>query len=102
MIQGKHPSIQVSRDRAAGAVYVDNFAVVSTSKSQCNDLLSRCTKALEKNGLVVHEVTDASSSCEFVGMELRDNRISVKRSRLWKLKYALECLLARGKCSGLL
>ena len=48
---------------------------------------------LQKLGLTVHEVSVASTSGEFIGLEFSHNSFSVKRARLWRLRFALDRLL---------
>eukprot|EP00972_Heterocapsa_arctica_P084616 12463892-Heterocapsa_arctica.AAC.1 len=42
----------------------------------------------------------ASRNAEFVGLELRDGVWAVKAKRMWRLRRALQAVLARGRISG--
>ena len=59
---------------------------------------------LEAQGLVVHEEEAASSKSEFVGLSIDGDRgiISIKTSRLFRLREAIHELLRRNHSSGVL
>ena len=84
----------------AGATYVDNVAILSCDPQAANDTLEQLTAALRAAGLTVHEIEPARNAATFIGLELRDNCVSIKPERLWRLLAATRCLLRRGRCSG--
>ena len=62
--------------------------------------LGKINAVLERKGLVTHEITSASTSNEFVGLEFKGNRVSIKRRRLWRIKFAIDTVLRRKFLSG--
>ena len=88
------------RDDLTGAVYVDNFAVFGANPSKINACLRSIIKRFDQLGIPIHEVSDASTRGEFLGLELDDGIFTIKKRRLWKLKYAIETILQRRRASG--
>ena len=88
----------------AAAGYVDNVLVVGTSPEDVNLRLGKVIKVLETQGLVVHEKEVASSKSEFVGLSIDGDRgiISIKTSRLFRLRDAIHELLRRNHSTGVL
>ena len=75
-----------ARSDAAGAVYVDNFAVLSTDPDIANQKLDTIVKAFRGLGFVCHELAQATTEGEFVGLSISKNAVSTKRSRIWRLQ----------------
>ena len=88
--------------KAAGAVYVDNFAVLtySTCQQYADQKILEAKTAMIKLGLIAHEMEPAATTAEFVGLGLRDGVWSVRPKRMWRLRRALQAVLARGFISG--
>ncbi|CAK0897757.1 unnamed protein product, partial [Prorocentrum cordatum] len=85
----------------ASAAYVDNFLTLGQDPGAVASRLYNVVKLLRGLGLVVHELEGASRDREFLGMSLRDGRyLSVKSRNVWRLRYALDDLLARPRVSG--
>ena len=99
-IRDKHtcPALQKQTDTLS-ATYVDNFAVFGLDPKLVDHQLNLIVKEFDKLGIATHENTAASSNTAFVGLQFHDCCVSIKNSRLTKLKYALDELLARSKCS---
>ena len=93
-------SRQPSCFKAAGAVYVDNFAVLSTCQKYADQKILEAKGAMIKLGLVAHEMEPAATTAEFVGLGLRNGVWSVRPKRMWRLRRALQAVLARGFISG--
>eukprot|EP00973_Karenia_brevis_P069170 9616963-Karenia_brevis.AAC.1 len=51
-------------------------------------------------GFLVHEITPASKTVEFLGLELHESRFRVKAKRMWRLRRAWELIITRKHCSG--
>ena len=93
-------SRQLIRLKAAGAVYVDNFAVLSACQKYADQKILEAKAAMIKLGLLVHGMELAATTAEFVGLGLRDGVWSVRPKRMWRLRRALQAVLARGFMSG--
>eukprot|EP00971_Amphidinium_carterae_P169138 3350663-Amphidinium_carterae.1 len=57
------------------AVYVDNVLVFGTNSEMVTSGINKISSALNKEGLVVHGPEPASSSSEFLGLALKDNKL---------------------------
>ncbi|CAK0866856.1 unnamed protein product [Prorocentrum cordatum] len=85
------------------AAYVDNFVTLGKSARCVNDRLQYISQRLQSLGLAVHELQPASEDAEFLGLTLRRGReLSVRHKNISRLRYALEEILKRGRCSGAL
>ena len=101
LVKDKFPGIVLkNHSDIAGAAYVDNYGIFGLSKELVNQHRCQISTKLKDIGLSVHEEEDASTSGEFVGLELRNNRISIKVKRIWRIRLALQQILARGFISG--
>ncbi|CAK0804096.1 unnamed protein product, partial [Prorocentrum cordatum] len=87
--------------QAAVAGYVDNYVAVSSVEAEAGRALASVTAELEGVGLRVHTPEQAADSCSFLGMELRRGRwLTINGRTAWRLRYAIEELLRRGRASG--
>ncbi|CAK0817142.1 unnamed protein product [Prorocentrum cordatum] len=85
----------------AAAGYVDNYLSVGAGEGRVDQALDRIAGALEPAGLRVHAPERAAESCSFLGMELRRGRwLAIKGRSVWRLRFAIEELLRRGRASG--
>ena len=107
---------QLIQDQTAGRVvspgvdgvcgYVDNFGVSSTSLESSLQGVNRTSAFLRGKGLRVHDAEGATSLSsqtivDFIGLSFGfECRLSIKPSRLWKLKQAIDELSSRKSISG--
>jgi len=84
----------------AGAAYVDNFAVFGLNKFAVDSQLDALVDGFGKLGLPVHEITPAATHSHFVGLDIDRGIVSLKPSRLWKLRMAVRAVLRRRAISG--
>ena len=84
----------------AGAAYVDNFAVFGLNKTAVDSQLDALVDGFGKLGLPVHEITPAATHSQFVGLDIDRGIVSLKPSRLWKLRVAVRAMLRRRAISG--
>ena len=84
----------------ATATYVDNFAVFGKDPVCVNRILKKIIAEFDLMKVPIHEQTDAVTKGEFVGLAFDNGKICIKKSRLWKLTYALEEVIARKHASG--
>ena len=86
----------------AVAGYVDNFGVFGCSKEHVDSGLRKISKTLRDWGLTVHEEEEASLKADFIGMHFNGETgyLSIKPSRLIKIKAGIDDLLRRQFCSG--
>ena len=83
LVKDKTPGIVLKEPSSvAGAAYVDNYGVFGLSKKLVNEYRLQISSNLKAIGLSVHEEEGASTSDEFVGLELQNNRISIKVKRI--------------------
>ena len=77
------------------AVYVDNFAAVSTKTTEATGTVQSAKNVLEALRLGCHEVQPASSSAELTGLKFDGSRFEVRTSskRVWRLRYAIELIV---------
>ncbi len=103
IIQDRHVTpklLEGGPNLAAG--YVDNFVVLGTDLAAVRDERDRISAYLRRLGFLVHEENEASGDAEVLGLQFcsKTKTISVKKSRVWRLRAALLELLRRGACSG--
>ena len=79
----------------AGAAYVENLAVFGLNKIAVDSQLDALVNGFGKLGLPVHEITPASTHSHFVGLDIDRGIVSLKLSRLWKLRMAVRAVLRR-------
>ena len=86
----------------AVAGYVDNFGVFGCDKTAVNSGLAAISKTLRDWGLSVHEEEEASTSGSFVGLHFNgiSGFMSIKPSRIVKIKSGIDDLLRRQFCTG--
>ena len=84
----------------ACAVYVDNIGIGGLDTQTVNSTLKHIEKDFNSLGLGTHEQAQACTTTEFIGLHIDRGHISIKRKRLWRLKFAIECVLYRGACTG--
>ena len=84
----------------AGAAYVDNFAVFGLNKIAADSQLDALVDGFGKLGLPVHEITPAATHSHFVGLDIDRGIVSLKPSRLRKLRMAVRAVLRRRAISG--
>jgi hypothetical protein len=99
----KHPKDLKAPAHAAtliGAAYGDIFLVEGLDPVEVNNANGRIQNRLTQAGLLVHEIEEASTSSEFIGLAFDHGKVSVRPKKFWKVKLALEGLLKRGQCSG--
>lgn len=96
-----HPHGHVSHSCAA-AGYVDNFAVIGLDRVEVDRKLSLISERLRSLGLTVHEEEAAVKTCDFVGLHFngQTGHISIKPSRILKLRAAIHQLLDMQVCNG--
>eukprot|EP00971_Amphidinium_carterae_P310392 6168034-Amphidinium_carterae.1 len=77
--------------------YVDNLTVLSTSESEANSILERCTKALGASGFKVHEIEPATTSCAILGywVDGEKGTVEVKPERLAHIVFGWSWLANR-------
>lgn len=81
----------------AVAAYVDNLGVLKSADRQVVDEgLQRIIATLRGWGLLVHEIEPASQRADFVGR----GTVSIKKTRINRIKFAIDELLERQVCSG--
>ena len=80
--------------------YVDNYAVFGANKQAVNSCSMNISKAFIDLGLQVHEQVSATNDGEFIGLRLHRNHLSVKPSRIWKVRFALMKLVNFRRVSG--
>ena len=103
IVGDKRPSVRLhTTSHIAAAGYVDNFAVIGSSPELVNQGLQRISSILRSRGLTVHEEEAAQSEADFVGLHFSGNKgyLSLKSSRICKLKCAIDELLSQQFCSG--
>lgn len=84
------------------AGYVDNFGVFGSSKQHVDQGLRRISETLRGRGLTVHEDEEASLTGDFVSLHFNGatGYVSIKPSRLIKIKAGIDDLLRRQFCTG--
>ena len=101
VIEDRRGGIVLSKSLpTAGAAYVDNFAVFGLYSNSVDSELNALVDDFGKLGLPVHEITPASMHSNFVGLDINRGTVSLKPSRLWKLRQAVRAVLRRRAISG--
>ena len=103
IIGDKRESVTLKEfDDLAVAAYVDNFGVFGSSSKAVDAGLDKIIQTLRAWGLQVHEIEPASLKADFVGLSFDGQRgtVSIKSSRINKIKFAIDELLERQFCSG--
>lgn len=88
----------VMNDKGSTAVaaYVDNFGVLGADRQVVDEGLQKIIATLRGWGLLVHEIEPASQRADFVGR----GTVSIKKTRINRIKFAIDELLERQVCSG--
>lgn len=84
----------------AAAVYVDNIAVFACSEHRCRERMAAVVARLQGLGLPIHEEAQPSREGVFIGWKLCNNIWSIKSSRMWRLRWAIEEVLRRGRANS--
>lgn len=103
IVGDKRNPVQIENsDQIAVAGYVDNFGAFGVSADAVNAGLRAIAKQLREWGLSVHEEVEAQSTGEFVGLYFDGNsgHMSIKQSRIAKIRAGIHDLLNRQFCSG--
>ncbi len=101
LIRDRHPGQVVDSEiDCIGCTYVDNCGVLSCSALAANRALSAANASLEQTGLIVHEVQSAATVQDIVDLFLKGNRLSIIRSRIWRIRLSLQYILHRDCASG--
>ena len=101
MHDGEVPVVLRSdKDLALGA-YLDNYLVVGYNAEAVASASDAIAAVLRQQGMVVHEVTAASTDTTFAGVQFGDGgrRLAVKPERVWRLRAAIDEVLRRGRLS---
>ena len=97
----KKPALSLdSQSDLIGTAYVDNYCVIGHDPQRVDHMLAKINKRITGLGLGVHEQSQASTQGQFVGLEFDRGRVSIKKIRLWRLKFALDRVLSFRKMSG--
>ena len=80
--------------------YVDNFCVLGHDPKLVDLQLSKIHKHFSNLGCIVHEQCPASVSAEFVGLNFAHGSFSIKTSRIWRLRFALQFICRMKHVSG--
>eukprot|EP00973_Karenia_brevis_P034136 4709533-Karenia_brevis.AAC.1 len=78
-----------------GAVYADNFGVGSPSKETADSYLDLAIERFKEIAFIAHEVEYAKTESTFLGLQLSQSVVRIKKSRIWRLKHAIEDLLVQ-------
>jgi hypothetical protein len=91
------PSPVLDDGDPAWLAYVDNSVIVGTNVDKVNDLRRRCDKVLMEAGLIVHEVTQGSTTFEGLGVHCdgRKGVVGPTSKRLWRCYQCLTDILER-------
>ena len=102
IVLDRHPNVSIAGGHHAGAAYLDNFCVISTSRDVADTLIVGIVADSTEIGLWVHEINHASEHATSVGLELDNNRVSLKTSRLCGLRLSIDDIVRGRHCSGAL
>jgi hypothetical protein len=58
------------------------------------------SKTCTDRGLGVHQLSAAIKQWQFVGLEICDGHLSIKRNRIWKLRFALDRVFSLSRIAG--
>ncbi|CAK0883778.1 unnamed protein product, partial [Prorocentrum cordatum] len=78
-------------------IYVDIFLALGTDPEAVRRAVTLVNAALTQKGLPTHEVCMCDHDADILGWEIRGRECQIrpKRSRLWRLRLALDCLVSR-------
>ena len=87
----------VREGRLVHAEYVDNFFVSGVDQGSVQEGFNRMRSVLEQWGFRIHDVTDATTVVEGLGLLIdgAEGRISLTPRRIWKLRLASIALAQR-------
>ena len=101
IIEDRRGGIVLSKSLpTAGVAYVDNFVVFGLNSISVDSVPNALVDGFGKLGLLVHEITPASTHSHFVGLDINRGIVSLKSLRLWKLRQAVRAVLRRRAISG--
>ena len=103
IVGDKRTPVQIeTSDEIAVAGYVDNFGAFGVSADAVNAGLRAIADQLREWGLSVHEEVEAQPTGEFVGLYFDgiSGHMSIKQSRIAKIRAGIYDLLNRQFCSG--
>ena len=90
-----------SLEHGACTVYVDNFAVLSTSAEVCREYSAKVARAVHQRGLSTHEHEALAESVDLLGMTFRrSGLVTPKGDRRWRLFHAIQHLLSEGQATS--
>ena len=96
--------ITIAKESVKAAAYLDNYLVLGHNSQEVDRICDNISSVLQRRGIVVHELSRASTTNEFIGLQFGPvgvgSRVSIKSSRLWRLRGALSTVLRRGSISG--
>eukprot|EP00959_Pyramimonas_sp_CCMP1952_P344511 7215478-Pyramimonas_sp.AAC.1 len=82
-------------------IYDDNVLIIGADKYKTDQPLGTVRDVLEGKGMIIHEVEEGAHDLSFLGPQLSGgDRPSIQRRNLWRLRFAIEALLRRRRCSG--
>ncbi|CAK0799614.1 unnamed protein product, partial [Prorocentrum cordatum] len=81
----------------AMTIYVDNCLALGTDPESARRAVTLVNAALTQKGPPTHEVCICDHNAAILGWEIRGRECEIrpKRSRLWRLRLALDCLVSR-------
>ena len=87
-------------ERGAAAVYVDNFASMSTDPAVARDNCARVVAETHARGLTTHEHDDGAA-CDLLGVSFCEGNLIVpKGGRRWVLYFAITHALTRNRLTS--
>lgn len=106
-VQDQKGACVLSEHHASVAAYVDNFGVMSCNRDLSADGVNKIRDVLRRKGLRVHQIECSEPEAEpedldFLGLSFDEHsgHVRVKRSRVWRLRFAIDQLLTRNQISG--
>ena len=84
----------------AHAEYVDNFVALGLRKNVVEALAREAASNLEKVGLPVQMDLESSDCADVLGMHFSQGFVTTSKRRRWRIRLAVQALLARGIASG--
>eukprot|EP00971_Amphidinium_carterae_P330077 6462931-Amphidinium_carterae.1 len=102
LLGNSREGVELTTERLAVFVYVDNVGVMSTSERDSNLLMDRIVHTLEERQLRTHEQCPASTAAEALGLEVDGVKLQVRTSskRYTRLLHGLQWALRRKTLSG--
>ena len=102
MMRDREPAPDVTSGALGVAVYVDGVAVIGCDQAEVRESCRSMKQLLDECGLECGEVDDGDDEQVFTGLQIQhaSGRISVHTRRLWRLRLALDFVLARRMLSG--